>query len=168
MARLPLSELPNSKIAIDESIKNDSDLVALMVAGFCDNHSQSLKTSDDSAPRTTEDSLPNADSRNPQSTTTFAEDCGCLMAINEAEREGFEPSVPLRVHWFSRPVCEHCKLGVDRQLRCGQICGCTDGCCLCWPEDLQRLVRCWGQLPEFVRAAINQLCSTTPDRKSVV
>ena len=43
---------------------------------------------DDSGACATEDSLPNADSRNPQSTQTFAEDCGCLMAIDEAEREG--------------------------------------------------------------------------------
>ncbi len=104
MATLPLSETSNPKISTDETIKSDSDLVALMVAGFGDNHCQSLKTIDDSAPRTTEDLLPNANSRNPQSTRTFDEDCGCLMAVDEAEREGFEPSVPLRTHWFSRPA----------------------------------------------------------------
>ena len=104
MAPLPLSETLNPKIANDESIKSDSDLVALMVAGFCDNHSQSLTTIDESAPRVTEDSLPNADSRNPHSTMTFDEDCGCLIAIDEAERGGFEPPRPLRACRFSRPV----------------------------------------------------------------
>ena len=104
MARLPLSESSNPKIANEESIKSDADLVALMVAGFCDNHSQSLTTIDESAPRASEDSLPNADSRNPHSTMTFDEDCGCLIAIDEAERGGFEPPVPLRARRFSRPV----------------------------------------------------------------
>ena len=35
---------------------------------------------------------------------TDDEDCGCLIAIDEAERGGFEPPVPLRARRFSRPV----------------------------------------------------------------
>ncbi len=104
MAPLPLLESPDSKIANAEPAKNDSEMVALMVAGVGDNHRQSLMTVDESAVRATGDSHPNADSRNPQSTMTLKEDCGCLMAIDRAEREGFEPSVPLRVHWLSRPA----------------------------------------------------------------
>ena len=104
MCPLPLSVTVNSDTSNNVPSDRDPNLVALMVAGFCDNHSQSLTTIDESAPRVTEDSLPNADSRNPQSTMTFDEDCGCLIAIDEAERGGFEPPRPLRACRFSRPV----------------------------------------------------------------
>lgn len=71
------------------------------------------------------------------------------------------PTLPV-ICRLSRPVCDDRNIGVDRQLQCGEFFGCTDGCCRSWPEDLQRLVCCWEQLPDFVRAAISQLCSTTP------
>ena len=46
----------------------------------------------------------NTDSRNPCQRKTLDKDCGCLSAIDKAERQGFEPWVPLRVLRFSRPV----------------------------------------------------------------
>lgn len=46
----------------------------------------------------------NTDSRNPCQRKTLDTDCGCLSAIDKAERQGFEPWVPLRVLRFSRPV----------------------------------------------------------------
>ena len=80
------------------------DLVALMVAGFSDNHSESVRTADD---RPSSDALAqaqNTDSRNPCQRKTLDKDCGCLSALDKAERQGFEPWVPLRVLRFSRPV----------------------------------------------------------------
>ena len=79
------------------------DLVALMVAGFSDNHSESVRTADD---RPSSDALAqaqNTDSRNPCQRKTLDKDCGCLSALDKAERQGFEPWVPLRVLRFSRP-----------------------------------------------------------------
>ena len=80
------------------------DLVALMVAGFSDNYSESVRTADD---RPSSDALAlaqNTDSRNPCQRKTLDKDCGCLSVLDKAERQGFEPWVPLRVLRFSRPV----------------------------------------------------------------
>jgi hypothetical protein len=83
---------------------NGQSLVALMVAGFPDNHSGSVMTAEDRPP-TNEPVVPeNTDSRNPCQRKTLDTDCGCLSAIDKAERQGFEPWVPLRVLRFSRPV----------------------------------------------------------------
>ena len=46
----------------------------------------------------------NTDSRKPCQRKTLDKDCGCLSVLDEAERQGFEPWVPLRVLRFSRPV----------------------------------------------------------------
>jgi hypothetical protein len=46
----------------------------------------------------------NTDSRSPCQRKTLDKDCGCLSAIDKAERQGFKPWVPLRVLRFSRPV----------------------------------------------------------------
>ena len=43
-------------------------------------------------------------SRNSCKRKTFDTDRGFQMAAEKAEREGFEPSEPLRVHRFSRPA----------------------------------------------------------------
>ena len=104
MSPLPLTTHAKLDTSNDESREIDSDLVALMVAGFSDNHCQSLKTIDESTAHRAEEPLPNADSRNPHQTKVFEDDCGCLIAFDQAEREGFEPSVPLRARRFSRPV----------------------------------------------------------------
>lgn len=96
MCPLPLSTSTTSDESNDESSESDSELAALMVAGFSNNQRQSLKTVDKTAGHGVEESLPNSDSRNPQSTKTIDEDCGCLMAIDKAEREGtknpYQPS----------------------------------------------------------------------------
>ncbi len=104
MSPLPLSAKANSGTSNDESSESDSDLVALMVAGFSDNHCQSLKTIDESTAQRAEEPLPNVDSRNPHQTKVFEDDCGCLIAFDKAERGGFEPPRPLRACRFSRPV----------------------------------------------------------------
>jgi plasmid stabilization system protein ParE len=46
----------------------------------------------------------NTDSRNPCQRKTLDKDCGCLSVLDQAERQGFEPWVPLRALRFSRPV----------------------------------------------------------------
>ena len=82
----------------------NEDLVALMVAGFSDNHSETVRTADDRPPTNGPVEPENTDSRNPCQRKTLDKDCGCLSVIEEAERQGFEPWVPLRVLRFSRPV----------------------------------------------------------------
>lgn len=68
-------------------------LVALMVAGFSDNHCKSVRTADD---RPTSEALvpaQNTDSRNLCPRKTLDKDCGCLSAIDNAERQGNSASV---------------------------------------------------------------------------
>ena len=79
-------------------------LVAVMVAGFPGNHSGSVRTAEDRPPTNEPVEPENTDSRNPCQRKTLDKDCGCLSAIDKAERQGFEPWVPLRVLRFSRPV----------------------------------------------------------------
>ena len=83
---------------------SQQSLVALMVACFSDNHSKSVRTADDKLTSNALSQAQNTDSRNPCQRKTLDKDCGCLMATDKAEREGFEPSEPLRVHRFSRPA----------------------------------------------------------------
>ena len=85
---------------------SQQSLVALMVAGFSDSHSKSVRTADD---RPTSDAMAqaqNTDSRNPCQRKTLGKDCGCLSVLDKAERQGFEPWVPLRVLRFSRPEAD--------------------------------------------------------------
>ena len=79
------------------------DLVALMVAGFPDNHCESVRTAEDRPPTNKPVEPENTDSRNPCQRKTLDKDCGCLSALDKAERQGFEPWVPLRALRFSRP-----------------------------------------------------------------
>ncbi len=85
--------------------KHDTDhgLVALMVAGLSGNHSEPLTTAEDRPPTNEPVEPENTDSRNPCQRKTLDKDCGCLSAIDKAERQGFEPWVPLRALRFSRP-----------------------------------------------------------------
>ena len=102
-----MSPLPSGSctgLSDDQTDEHHKHLVALMVAGFSDNHSESVRTIDD---RPSSDALTlaqNTDSRNLCQRKTLDKDCGCLSVIDKAERQGFEPWVPLRVLRFSRPV----------------------------------------------------------------
>ena len=67
-----------------------------MDAGFPDNHSESVKTPED-RPHTNEPVEPeNTDSRNPCQSQMLDKDCGCLSAIDKAERQGLKPLFHLR------------------------------------------------------------------------
>ena len=102
MTPLPLASSTGQSAQPNGS--SGQNLVALMVAGFPDNHCKSMKTTDNSPPTDEPVKPENTDSRNPCQRTTLDTDCGCLSAIDKAERQGFEPWVPLRVLRFSRPV----------------------------------------------------------------
>ena len=56
-------------------------LVALLVAGFSDNHSKSVRTADDKPTSDALSEAQNTDSRNPCQRKTLDKDCGCLMAV---------------------------------------------------------------------------------------
>ena len=104
MIRLPLTGSTGQTTQPNGS--SGQILVALMVAGFSDSHSKSVRTADD---RPTSDAMAqaqNTDSRNPCQRKTLGKDCGCLSVLDKAERQGFEPWVPLRVLRFSRPVAD--------------------------------------------------------------
>ena len=98
-------------------------------------------------------------------------------AVDQAEREGFEPSVPLRVHWFSRPVGnfhnqseasgvtesgssvlqaglqETARQNTDWQSSDGRNDELSD-------PALRRLFEAWPTLPEPVRATIQMLVAS--------
>ena len=76
-----------------------------------------------------------------------------------AERQGFEPWVPLRVLRFSRPECNFCNSLSDIDLQHGRSDGCTNGCRSLLPDDLMQVVRSWEKLPEHIRTTICHLCS---------
>ncbi len=76
-----------------------------------------------------------------------------------AERQGFEPWVPLRVLRFSRPECSFCNPDSAIDLRHDDSAGCTDGCRSLIPLDLQRVMLCWDRLPQSFKDTITQLCN---------
>ena len=102
MIRLPLTDSTGQTTQPNGS--SGQILVALMVAGFSDSHSKSVRTADDRPPTDEPVKPENTDSRNPCQRKTLGKDCGCLSVLDKAERQGFEPWVPLRVLRFSSRV----------------------------------------------------------------
>ena len=86
MTPLPLASSTGQSAQPNGS--SGQNLVALMVAGFPDNHCKSMKTTDNSPPTDEPVKPENTDSRNPCQRTTLDTDCGCLSAIDKAERQG--------------------------------------------------------------------------------
>ena len=71
---------------------------------FSDNHCESVRTAEGRSARNERVEPENTDSRNPCQRKTLDKGCGCLSAIDKAERQGFEPWVPLRALRFSSRV----------------------------------------------------------------
>jgi hypothetical protein len=137
MTPLPLTTCTGQTTQPDGS--TGQSLVALMVAGFPDNHCDSVRTAEDRPPTDEPVEPENTDSRNPCQRKTLDTDCGCLSAIDKAERQGFEPWVPLRVLRFSRPV---------HGGHAGQTCWVTTSAGSQGHDTLGRSIR---QPPDFAR-----------------
>ena len=87
MIRLPLTGSTGQTTQPNGA--SQQSLVALMVAGFSDNHSKSVRTADDKLTSNAMAQAQNTDSRNPCQRKTLDKDCGCLSVLDKAERQGF-------------------------------------------------------------------------------
>ena len=161
MTPLPLTTCTDQTTQPNGSTRQS--LIALMDAGFSDNHCESVRTAEDSPPTNEPVEPENTDSRNPCQRKTLDKDCGCLSAIDKAERQGFEPWVPLRALRFSRPdaECPNNQTGNDLEQshsgRCTKCCTPTTEDL--FPTELSAIVTAWAGLPVHIRQAIISLVS---------
>ena len=79
-------------------------MVAPMVAPPIDSRCESVRMSENGdGSRRDAEPLPERDQK-PLEMQRFEHNCESLTTDEKAERQGFEPWVPLRAHWFSRPA----------------------------------------------------------------